>query len=479
MSVEYNKPKEWVFAEAIHSMYQAPLYHLILEGLLLVWIFRLLFFKSYKIQNKIPLSKKEKDDLVKEWTPEPLVPDLQKTLSLSTPYKEITGRPGKMITVDGKECLNLASMNFLGLLGNERIAEKSSASIRKYGVGACGPRAFYGTVDVHVELEERLAEYMESERAISYAYGFATIASAIPAYSKRGDIIFVDEAVCFAIQKGLHASRSNIVYFRHNDLDDLEEKLKIQANLDKKDPKKASVTRKFMVVEGIYMNTGEICDLPRLVDLKYKYKVRLFVEESLSFGVLGQHGRGVTEHYNIPIDKVDLVVGSMEYALASIGGFCCGRGYVIDHQRLSGHGYVFSASLPPLLARAAVEGLDILQDEPEIFNKIRAKGKLMQELMKEVPELKISGFYESPSFHIRRKSTTNQSEDEKFLKVLVDQCYQNGVCLSIASRLSHEEHIADWPASIRVSVSVEMSDDEIKMAAHVIQQAARYAEQQI
>uniref|UniRef100_H2ZH59 Serine palmitoyltransferase 1 n=1 Tax=Ciona savignyi TaxID=51511 RepID=H2ZH59_CIOSA len=471
-----KKTKEWVLAEAIHSMYQAPLYHLILEGLLLLWIFRLLFFKSYKIQNKVPLSEKEKDDLIAEWTPEPLVPDLQKTLNLSTPYKEITGRPGKTIIVDGKPCLNLASMNFLGLLGNERVAEKSSASIRKYGVGACGPRAFYGTVDVHVELEDRLAEYMGTERAISYAYGFATIASAIPAYAKRGDIIFVDEAVCFAIQKGLHASRSNLVYFRHNDLNDLEEKLKLQEKQDKKDPKKASVTRKFMVVEGLYMNTGQICDLPRLVELKYKYKVRLFVEESLSFGVLGDTGRGVTEHFNIPIEKVDLVVGSLEYALASIGGFCCGRGYVVDHQRLSGHGYVFSASLPPLLARAAVEGLNIMQDDPGRYLMQMWPNSGLRMCMCVIPEIEVTGYQQSPSFHIRRKNSTDRSENLKFLKLLVEQCFENEVCISIASRLAHEEHMSDWNPSVRVAVSVEMDEKDLKKAAEVIKQAAQHAE---
>ncbi|XP_057403857.1 serine palmitoyltransferase 1-like [Balaenoptera acutorostrata] len=214
---------------------------------------------------------------------------------------------------------------------------------------------------------------MKTEEAIIYSYGFATIASAIPAYSKRGDI--VDKAACFAIQKGLQASRSDIKLFNHNDMDDLQRLLKEQEIEDQKNPRKARVTRRFIVVEGLYMNTGTICPLPELVKLKYRYKARIFLEESLSFGVLGEHGRGVTEHFGIDIDDIDLISANMENSLASIGGFCCGRSFVIDHQRLSGQGYCFSASLPPLLAAAAVEALNIMEENPGIFAVLKEKCK--------------------------------------------------------------------------------------------------------
>ncbi|NWX21560.1 SPTC1 palmitoyltransferase, partial [Aegotheles bennettii] len=281
--------------------------------------------------------------------------------------------PTHIITVNGKECINFASFNFLGLLNSEQVKSAAQASLKKYGVGTCGPRGFYGTFDVHLELEERLAKFMRTEEAIIYSYGFATIASAIPAYSKRGDIVFVDEAACFAIQKGLQASRSNIKLFKHNDMADLERLLKEQEIEDQKNPRKARVTRRFIVVEGLYMNTGDICPLPELIKLKYKYKVRVFLEESLSFGVLGEHGRGITEHFGINIDDIDLISANMENSLASIGGFCCGRSFIIDHQRLSGQGYCFSASLPPLLAAAAIEALNIIEDNPDIFQILRDK----------------------------------------------------------------------------------------------------------
>lgn len=462
-----------LIGEALHSALQAPLYHLLLECFLVLWIIRLVFFKSYKISSKVRLTEKEKDDLISDWEPEPLVPPLEETMKTSKKYRLVSGRPGKMITVDGKTCLNFASMNFLGLLGNKRIEEKSEECIRHYGVGSCGPRGFYGTIDVHLELEDRLAKFMHAEKAIIYSYGFATIASAIPAYSKRGDILYVDEAVSFPVQKGIQASRSKVVYFKHNDMDDLEEKLQEQARLDKKNPKKASVTRKFMVVEGIYMNTGELVDLPRLVDLKYKYKVRLIVEESLSFGILGDNGRGVTEHYNIPMDKVDMVCASLEYSLGSIGGFCCGRSYVINHQVLSGQGYVFSASLPPVMSRASVEGLNILEEDPDIFAQLRAKASKLQTLLASIASIEISGYHESASFHIRRANSVSVEDDIAWLESIVEKCGDRGLCLTVASRLSDEELNPDWPPSIRVSVSVQMNESDLKSAADIIRDVSQ------
>jgi serine palmitoyltransferase len=157
--------------------------------------------------------------------------------------------------------------------------------------------------DVHLDLEQQLAKFFNVEEGIIYSYGFSTIASAIPAYSKRGDIIFADEGVHFAIQKGIVASRSDVRYFKHNDIEDLERLLKEQEDADRKNPKKAKVTRRFLVVEGLYLNHGDICPLPAMVDLKYKYKYRIFLDESVSFATLGKTGRGVTEYFNIPVKK--------------------------------------------------------------------------------------------------------------------------------------------------------------------------------
>ncbi|EFP05273.1 CRE-SPTL-1 protein [Caenorhabditis remanei] len=140
----------------------------------------------------------------------------------------------KEVTIDGETYLNMASTNFLSFIGVKRIEERAKQTIFKYGVGSCGPRGFYGTVDVHLDLEKELAKFMGCEEAVLYSYGFATVSSAIPAYAKKGDVIFVDEGVNFAIQKGLQASRSRVEYFKHNDMEDLERLLLEQEQRDKK-----------------------------------------------------------------------------------------------------------------------------------------------------------------------------------------------------------------------------------------------------
>ncbi|XP_043916254.1 serine palmitoyltransferase 1, partial [Protopterus annectens] len=455
-----------------NSVFEAPAYHLILEGILILWIIRLLFSKTYKLQDRSDLTEKEIEELIEEWQPEPLVPPVRKDHPALN-YNVVTGPASHIIVVNGKTCINFASFNFLGLLDNKRVKTAALESIKKYGVGTCGPRGFYGTFDVHLELEDRLAKFMRTEEAIIYSYGFATIASAIPAYSKRGDIVFVDEAACFAVQKGLQASRSNIKFFRHNDMADLERLLKEQEKEDQKNPRKARVTRRFIVVEGLYMNTGDICPLPELVKLKYKYKVRIFLEESLSFGVLGDHGRGVTEHFRVNIEDIDLISANMENALASIGGFCCGRSFVIDHQRLSGQGYCFSASLPPMLARAAIEGLNIMEDEPDIFQILRKKCQHIHKALKGISGLKVVGESISPAFHLQlARSLGSRESDVRLLQDIVEYCMTRKVALTQARYLEKEEKNLP-PPSIRVVVTVEQSEEDLDLAASLIKEAAQ------
>ncbi|XP_063066619.1 serine palmitoyltransferase 1 [Engraulis encrasicolus] len=463
--------QQWVLVEMVQAFYEAPAYHLILEGILILWIIRLLFSKTYKLQERSDLTDKEKEELIEEWQPEPLVPPVPKDHP-SLNYDIVTGPPSHKIIVNGKECINFASFNFLGLLDNERVKHKALSSLKKYGVGTCGPRGFYGTFDVHLELEERLAKFMRTEEAIIYSYGFATIASAIPAYSKRGDIVFVDEAACFSIQKGLQASRSFIKYFKHNDMDDLERLLKEQEMEDQKNPRKARVTRRFIVVEGLYVNTADVCPLPELVKLKYKYKVRIFLEESMSFGVLGEHGRGVTEHFGVNIDDIDLISANMENAVASIGGFCCGRSFVIDHQRLSGQGYCFSASLPPMLAAAAIEALNIMEEDPDIFVILGDKCKHVHKSLQGTPGLKVVGEAFAPALHLQLvKTTGSRDSDVKTLRSIVDYCLDRGIALTQARYLDKEEKFLP-PPSIRVVVTVEQSTEEIERAASCIREAA-------
>nr|UVW99782.1 serine palmitoyltransferase 1 [Laodelphax striatellus] len=429
---------------------EVPLYHLLLEVSLFVWVIYLIFRRSGPSESEMKrlgmkLRDSEKEQLLSDWNPEPLID--HSTTSNPPPIERVVeGKVGKRITVNGQSCLNFATQNYIGLIGNEAIENSAIETITKCGVGSCGPRGFYGTHEIHLDLEERLAKFMDLEEALVYSYGFSTISSAIPAYAKRGDIIFVDEGVNFAVQMGLEASRSDIEYFKHNDVKDLEKLLDQQAERDRRNPKKAAKTRRFLIVEGIYMKFGDICPLPELIELRKKHKLRIFIDESVSFGTLGKHGRGVTEYFNIPKIEVDLIMVSMENALASVGGFCVGSSYIIEHQRLSGLGYCFSASLPPLLASAAISAIDRLES--------------------------VMAHPDSPVKHLQLKNSSNLSLEKQLaiLDNISNFSINNGFAIVPASYLYEKEKYKPTP-SIRLAVNVQMTEEETNKLCSVLEQA--------
>lgn len=184
----------------------------------------------------------------------------------------------------------------------------------------------------------------------------------IPAFLKRGDIVIRDEAVSYAIQSGLDLSRAFVKEFRHNDVADLRRILEIVAQNDAEKPPKV-LNRRFIVVEGLYQNTGMVCPLKEVVALADQYKFRVLLEESMALGTLGETGRGCCEHWGLPTTAVSIVCASMSTALASIGGFAVADAPITSHQRLSSTGYCFSASLPPFNATAAISALQIMQKD--------------------------------------------------------------------------------------------------------------------
>ncbi|EEB13768.1 serine palmitoyltransferase, putative [Pediculus humanus corporis] len=434
-----------------------------LIGIILWYVFR------QKILRVKVLSELEEEEIIRNFQPEDLIPnEFEKTNLLN--QKVVSSLAGKNISVNGFSCLNLATHNYLSLLENSKIQSHATQSINKYGVGSCGPRGFYGTVDVHLELEEKLAEFLEVEEACVYSYSFATMASAIPAYCKRGDIIFVDEAVNFSIQKGLDASRSNIFYYRHNNMTDLEDKLIKQSKMDLKNPKKAAKTRKFLITEGIFANTGKICDLPGLIKLRNKFKLRMLLDESVSFGVLGKTGKGVVEYFNIPNIEVDLRIGSLESSLASIGGFCCGTSFIVEHQRLSGLGYCFSASLPPVLAVAALCSLDYLKNNPNIFTSLKDVNQALHKSLSKLLYFDISGDPDSPIKHLYLKNEQDFNSEKKILNKIVDYCISKNVAIGLPEYLNHIEKFPVRP-SLRITSNISLTISDIEFACAVISEA--------
>ncbi|KAF9896114.1 serine palmitoyltransferase component, partial [Lobosporangium transversale] len=257
---------------------------------------------------------------------------------------------------------------------------------------------------VHIELEKDIARFLGTESAIIYAQGFSTIASVISAFSKRGDIIVADDGCNFAIQKGTQISRSVIRWFKHNDMEDLERVLE-SIRLETLAHKKRPLTRRFIVTEGLFQNYGDIAPLDKIMELKQKYKYRVILDESNSFGIMGKTGRGMTEVFNIQPKEIDMIVGSMANTLSAAGGFCAGAKEVVDHQRLSGQAFVFSASIPAMLAVCASEAIKILSSTPQgpkLLKDLQANASAFRNVIITAPQwIEVSSAPESPILHLR------------------------------------------------------------------------------
>ncbi|KAK2582255.1 hypothetical protein KPH14_004601 [Odynerus spinipes] len=460
---------KFLFLESMEILSTIPQYYTLLEVFAVLWFVWFISKKVYRRQDVMP-TEDELEKKIAEWRPEPLIPEVDCNHPSLHPQC-VTSRVGKRVIVDDKDCLNLGSHNYLGLAENKEIEEIAIATVRKYGVGSCGPRGFYGTVDVHLELEERLAKFTETEEAVVYSYGFSTIASAIPAYCKRRDLVFVDEKVNFAIQKGLDASRSTIKYFKHNDVKSLHDLLLEQDEKDKKNPKKAAKIKRFLIIEGIYMYTGQICPLPELVALCKQYKLRIFMDESISLGTLGTHGKGVTEYFGVPRQDIDLIMGSLETAIGSVGGFCIGSTFVIEHQRLSGLGYCFSASLPPLLTTAAITAIDIMENNPHIFKSLKDTCITIDNALKKVPYLETPSFPESPVKHLYLKKQLHHAEEEKLLSAISKKCIENNLAIISPVYLESEKQLPR--PSLRICVSIVLDESDIEFAISTLKKCVQ------
>lgn len=345
-----------------------------------------------------------------------------------------------------------------------------------------------------MELENKLAKFMQVEEAILYSYGFSTVASAIPAYAKSCDVVFADEGVHFAIQQGLRASRSCVKYFKHNDVDHLHRLLLEQSEEDRRNPKKARVTRRFLVVEGLYMNHGDMCPLKEMIKLKNQFKVRIFVDETVSFGVLGRSGRGISEEAEVPVDEIDHFSASLENAISAYGGFCCGTSFIVDHQRLSGWGYCFSASLPPLQAAVAISALDLLQSNPVILERLRDNCRYIHKKLRQVPTIRVEGADVSPIKHLRfslpvsdqeetsssdKKETSSEKEEisssdrkkeTSRLERVVNLAWNENIAITVARYLDDREHKCPEP-SIRLTVNSALTISEMDTVVQVLSSA--------
>jgi len=269
-------------------------------------------------------------------------------------FREIDSHQDTEVTMDGKKVLMFGSNSYMGLTYDRRIVEAAIKAIEKYGTGCAGSRFLNGTLDLHVQLENELAEFVGKDAALVYSTGFTVNSGVISCLTGRNDYILGDDRDHASIVDGRRLSVSTFFHYKHNDMDDLERELK-RCRPD---------AIKLIVTDGLFSMEGDLAKLPEIVALKKKYNASLMVDEAHGIGVFGRQGRGTCDHFGLT-DEVDLIMGTFSKSLASIGGFIASDSDTINWIRHNSRTYIFSASNTPAATAAALEALHIIQSEPE------------------------------------------------------------------------------------------------------------------
>jgi 8-amino-7-oxononanoate synthase len=275
------------------------------------------------------------------------------------PITELLG--GSRVLVRGREMKMFASYSYLGLIGHPRINQAAKDAIDKYGTGTHGVRTLAGTLVLHEELEQRIADFKKAENAVTYTSGYVTNLTVISTMMGRHDYVFSDKLNHASIVDGCQMSGAKFVRFKHNDLDDLQRRLE-------EAPASAA---KLVIADSVFSMDGDIIDLPRMVELCRKHHAWLMIDEAHSLGVLGATGRGIEEHFGLG-DVIDLKMGTLSKTIPSVGGYVAGRKDLITYLRHASRAYIFSAALPPAQAAAANEAFKVILDEPKRIEKLRA-----------------------------------------------------------------------------------------------------------
>ncbi|MBR4590652.1 MAG: aminotransferase class I/II-fold pyridoxal phosphate-dependent enzyme [Bacteroidaceae bacterium] len=269
-------------------------------------------------------------------------------------FREIDSHQDTEVVMDGKKVLMFGSNSYMGLTYDKRIVDAAVAAVKKYGTGCAGSRFLHGTLDLHIQLEKELAEFVGKDEALVYSTGFTVNSGVVSQLTGRNDYILGDDRDHASIVDGRRLSISTFYHYKHNDMEDLEHLLQ------KCNPESI----KLIVTDGLFSMEGDLAKLPEIVELKKKYNASIMVDEAHGLGVFGRNGRGTCDHFGVTKD-IDLIMGTFSKSLASIGGFIAADKDTINYLRHTSRTYIFSASNTPAATAAAMEALHILKSEPE------------------------------------------------------------------------------------------------------------------
>ena len=269
-------------------------------------------------------------------------------------FKPVASAEETEVSIDGRPVLMLGSNNYLGLTTHPKVKEAAQAAIERFGSSSCGSRFLNGTLEIHLQLEERLARFLNKEAALVFSTGFQTNLGTISSLVGKGEFIISDKWNHASIIDGARLSYGTMKRFRHNDPEDLERVL--QSCPDD--------VGRLIVVDGLFSMEGDLAPLPEITELAKTYGARVLVDDAHAVGVMGPNGRGTPEHFGVE-DDVDLVMGTFSKSFASLGGVIAGDAYVINYIQHNARSMIFSASMPPAAVASVLASLEIMENEPE------------------------------------------------------------------------------------------------------------------
>ena len=292
-------------------------------------------------------------------------------------FHKLESRQDVEVVMEGKRRIMLGSNNYLGLTTNPRIMEAGIKAIEKYGTGCSGSRFLNGTLDLHIQLEEELADYLGKEACMTFSTGFQSNLGIISAIVGRNDYILCDKENHASIYDACRLSYGKMLRFKHDDMADLERQLQ-------KVPENAGC---LIVTDGVFSMGGDICNLPEIVRLAKQYGARVMVDDAHGLGVIGEGGRGTANYFDL-LDDVDIIMGTFSKSLASLGGYMVSTKEVCEFVRHCSRPFIFSASITPASCATALEALHVLKETPELVTRLSALSRYMRDGLK-VRDIKI------------------------------------------------------------------------------------------
>jgi len=352
---------------------------------------------------------------------------------------------GPRVRVDGREMILLCSNDYLGLANHPKVKEAACGAIEKYGFGSGASRLISGTMPPHREFEERFAKFKGTEAALLFNSGYAANTGVIPAITCFDDTIFSDRLNHASIVDGCRLSRADFRRYRHLDMKALERYLIYHAENDEEGG------RKLIVTDGVFSMDGDIAPLDKIVSLAKEYGCMLMVDDAHGTGVLGATGRGSAEHFGIAIEDVDIYMGTLGKALGSYGAYVAGSRELIDYLVNKSRSFIYSTSLPPAMAAAAIASIEIMEDEPERRKHLLENAALMRHGLRD------AGFEIMDSHTQIIPILTGDSHIAcKMMDLLMDE----GV-YALAIR---PPSVPEGTARLRVTVTSEHSQDDLTKA---------------